>query len=90
MSVERLYHFCRQHSEICHLLLFQVDIDTFWSFAVNIHTCHTVDGEHFSLDEFGIVAELAVGESVAGQGIEHAIHIAEIVCHGHHLCPFRQ
>ena len=85
LSVERLYHFCRQHSEICHLLLFQVDIDTFWSFAVNIHACHTVDGEHFSLDEFGIVAELAVGESVAGQGIEHAIHIAEIICHGHHL-----
>ena len=79
LSVQGSENFGRFHAEVCHAVLQQGDVDTFGTFAVQLHSVYVFHVTDFPLDEFGIVRQFTVGQSVACQCIEHSVHIAEII-----------
>ena len=81
LVVERLYDLNRHYAEVRHLVLSHLDVDALSALAVYLHSRHTVYVCHITFHQFGIVRHLLVGEPVGSKGIEHAIHVAEVVAH---------
>ena len=83
-------HFGRLHSQICHPVLQQRDIDTFRSCAVEFYPVHPLKVTNFSLDKFGIIRQLPIRQPISGQSIKHAIYIAKVIFHHWCACPRRK
>ena len=88
LSVEGGQHFGGLDAQIGHTVLEQGDVDAFGALAVEFHAFHAFDVVDFPFGQFGIVRQLAIVEAVAGKGIEHAVHIAEIVLNNGSAAPF--
>ena len=88
LSVQGGKHFGRFHAQIGHAILKQGDVDAFHALAVEFHAVYSLQIAGFTLDEFGIVGQFTVGQSVARQGIEHAVNIAEIIFYDRGACAF--
>ncbi len=84
LAVQGCQYLGRFYTEVCHAVLQQGDVDTFGTLAVEFHTVHTFQFVHLPFHQFGIVGQFTVGQSVAGQGIEHAIYVSEVIldCRG--------
>ena len=67
------------HTQICHAVLQQGDVDALGAFSVEFHPVNSFHVADFPLHEFRIVGQLPVGQAVTGQCVEHTIYIPEII-----------
>ena len=69
----------RIDAEARHLPQAKVDVDDLVLHADEIHLAHVAHAQQLGADELGLVAQLAIREAVAGQRVDHAVDIAEVV-----------
>ena len=79
LAGERRGQQLRRDAQPRHLPQRQVDVDDFVLHADEIHLADVAHAQQLGADELGLVAQLAIGEAVAGQRVDHAIHVAEVV-----------
>ena len=80
----------RRDPQTRHLTQRQVDVDDLVLHADEIHLAYVAHAQQLCADEFGLVAQLAIRETVAGQRVDHAIDIAEVVVEQRADCALRK
>ena len=90
LSVEGSQHFDGLYTQVRHTVLKHEDVDTLWSFAIQVDSVNPFNVVDFPFDKLGIVRQFPVVHAIASQGIEHAIDIAEIILNYGGTCPRRE
>ena len=69
------------NSQIRHLILHHLDIDTRGSVPIDLNTTHTLNILQLSFHQLGIIQQLLITHPVGRYGIKHSIHVPEIIHH---------
>ena len=79
LPVQSLNNLHRQHSKVCHLILFKVHIYALGPCAIYIYSCNALYLKHLALNVLGIIVQLLVVHSISHKGVEHSKDISKII-----------
>ena len=79
LTVQGSKNFSRLYTQICHTILQQRDIDALRTLSIQIYPVYPFQFADFTLNQFGIVRQLTIRQTITGQSVKHTVHIPEVV-----------
>ena len=79
LAVECRKHLCRRHAQGGEFVLKKANLDALVLGAVDLNPLDVVQTADFVAQQIAVLQQLALRESVGGQGVEHAVNGGEVV-----------